>query len=324
MACSELVFGVLGFMIIEDYSFVDAFYMVVITISTVGFMEVEPLSEAGRLFTAVLISVNIGVFAYALAVFSYYIVQGEIFKLMHVNQIQSRISDLKDHVIVCGYGKYGTEIVANLLLHQTDFVIIENDEEKISAIRHSEKDLLYLEGDATRDEVLLEAGIEKANGLICSLGDDSDNLFIVLSARQLNPTLNIISRAVKERSQPKLIKAGADHVVMPENIGGFYMATLISKPSAVEFFSFITREYESDIGFEELHYEDLLDEYKGVPIRDMHLRSKTGANIIGYRNQEGAYQVNPGPDTILREGGSFIVLGSREQLDKLHRLVEKE
>jgi voltage-gated potassium channel len=203
-------------------------------------------------------------------------------------------------------------------------VIIENDEEKISSIRQNEKDLLYLEGDATLDDVLLEAGIEQAKGLICSLSDDSDNLFIVLSARQLNRKLNIISRAVQERSQSKLIKAGADHVVMPENIGGFYMATLINKPSAVEFFSFITREYESDIGFEELHYEDLKEQYKGLPIREMHLRAQTGANIIGYRNKMGTYQVNPGPDTILNEGASFIVLGSKEQLAKLHELVEKE
>eukprot|EP00903_Cladosiphon_okamuranus_P000624 g622.t1 len=160
----------------------------------------------------------------------------------------------------------------------------------LNIIQEMDKDILYLAGDATQDDTLVEAGIENARGLIAALGEDSENLFIVLSARQLNPKLTIVSRAIEERSQAKLIKAGANHVVMPENIGGFYMAMLMNKPGAVEFFSFITSEYHSDMGFEELHYHDLPDAYQGRPISDMALRSQTGANIIGYRNHRGRYQ----------------------------------
>lgn len=324
LVCGQLALGTIGFMTIEGYNFVDALYMTVITISTVGFMEVEPLSGNGRLFTALLIALNIGIFAYAIAVFTFYIIEGEFFKRMHTNQIKDRISQLRRHVILCGYGKYGKEIVANLRMHQTPFVIIENDLEKIKVMQESNEDILYIEGDATQDETLQEAGITDARGLISALRDDSDNLFIVLSARQLNSRLTIISRAMKDRSQAKLIKAGANHVVMPENIGGFYMATLINKPGAVEFFGFITNEYHSDIGFEELHYEHLPDGFQGKPISALRLRSQTGANIIGYRNKHGAYEVNPSPEVVLAPNETFIVLGSEEQLERLKALCKKD
>ncbi|WP_020536662.1 potassium channel family protein [Lewinella cohaerens] len=318
----EIILGVIGYIALEDYNFPDAFYMVVITISTVGFSEIEPLSEAGRIFTSGLIFVNIGVFAYLLATFSYYIIEGEIFKRMHLNQIEERISKMEGHVILCGFGKYGKEISSSLALHGTPYVIIENDPEKIEIIQQTDSDILYLEGDSTLDEILQKAGIEKARGLIAALGEDSDNLFLVLSARALNPNLTIVSRAILERSQAKLIKAGANHVVMPENIGGFYMAMLMNKPGAVEFFSFITSEYHSDMGFEELHYRDLPEMYQGRPISDLALRSQTGANIIGYRNQQGDYQVNPAPSVVLKPGEAFIVLGNEEQLKKLRILCK--
>jgi voltage-gated potassium channel len=321
---SELVLATLGYVMLEGYSLGDAIYMVVITISTVGFTEVQPLSSSGRLFTAILIALNIGIFAYLLAVFTYYIIEGEIFKRMHVNQIEQRIGGLRDHIILCGYGKYGKEIAANLSLHHTPFVVIENDPEKIERIQQNDTDLLYLEGDATNDEMLEKAGVVHAHGLITALSDDSDNLFIVLSSRQLNPSLTIISRAIKDHTQAKLMKAGANHVVNPENIGGFYMATLVNKPGAVEFFSFIINEYHSDISFEELNYKDLPPEYQGHPIRDLDMRRQTGANIIGYRTSEGRYLVNPGPDIVLAPGTSFIVLGSEEQLEKLRKMCRLE
>ena len=320
----EFIVGILGFIVIGGYSFFDALYMVVLTISTVGFNEVSPLDEAGRIFTSVLIMSNIGIFAYSLAVFSYFIIEGEIFKNMYAKRIKKRVDDLEGHIILCGYGKYGKEITNNLMLHQTPFVVLENSPEKIDLIQQSEQDLLFIEGDATKDELLYEAGIERARGLITALGDDSDNLFIVFSARQLNPRLTIISRAIQERSQAKMIKAGANHVVMPENIGAFYMATLVNKPGAVEFFSFITNEYHSDIGFEELGYENLPMEYRGKPISSLNLRQQTGVNIIGYRDKFGKYIVNPGPETILEHGAKFIVLGSEDQLTKLLQICKMD
>lgn len=317
----DFLLGISGYILIEGYSLMEAFYMVVITISTVGYTEVQPLSHMGKLFSSLFIIVNIGLIAYFLAVFSYYVIQGQIFKNWHYNMIKKRIDKISDHVILCGYGKYGKEIASHFEKQNVPFVVIDNDETKIEDIQSSDKKYLYIQDDATHDEALQEANIKGASALIAALGDDSDNLFIVLTARQLNPNLRIISRAKDPRSQKKLNLAGADRVVMPEQLGGFYMATLISKPDAVEFFSFITNEYRSDIGFEEINFEDVPDNCKNKSIKDLNIRSITGANIIGFKDYDHQYQVNPSPDVILRPGSSFIVLGSRAQLDKLRRYL---
>ena len=320
----EIFIGTAGFMILEDYDLVEAFYMVIITISTVGFTEVEPLHPQGRIFTSMLILFNIGIFAYLLAVISYYLVEGEGFKKWYLRRMKKTIDAMHDHVILCGFGKYGKEISLNLSHHDIPFIILEKAPDKIEKIQSNDPPLLWLEGDATRDELLIEAGIQRAKAIICALADDSDNLFIVLSARQLAPKINIISRAMDPRSEKKLMMAGANHVVMPEQIGGFYMATLVSKPGAVEFFSFITREYQSDIRFEEIRFEDLSASFRHIAMRDLHLRARTGINVIGHRDKNGSYHVNPSPETILAPDESFIVLGNEEQLENLHRMLEDE
>lgn len=318
----ELVIALSGFMILEGYSFGEAFYMTIITISTVGYTEVRPLSDYGRMFASLLIILNIGVFAYFLAVFSYYIIQGEIFKQMHLNLIRNKMDKLSDHVILCGFGKYGKEVATHFSEHNISFIVIENNPKEIEYIQKSEDKILYLEADATQDEALIEAGIKRARAVLSALPDDSDNVFIVLTARQLNPTINIISRAKHPKSQKKLLMAGANHVVMPEQIGGFYMATLVSKPGAVEFFSFITNESKSDIGFEELHYKNLPEVCKGQSILDLAIRQKTGANIIGYIAPNGQYIINPSPEVALVPDSSFIILGDRIQLEKLKSYIK--
>jgi voltage-gated potassium channel len=319
----ETLFGMGGYMYLEGYSLGEAFYMTVITISTVGYTEVRPLSEAGQLFSSALIILNFGIFAYVLSVFSYYVINGEFFKNMHLNLISNKIEQLKNHVIVCGYGRYGKEVVQNFLHHNIPFVVVESAEDVIVEIQKSEDKILYIQDDATHDEALQLAGIKQAKALIAALPDDSENLFIVLTARQLNPRLNIISRVTSPKSQRKLRLAGANHVVMPEQIGGFYMATLVSKPGATEFFSYITRESESDIEFEELRYNDMPLFCRNRSIQELHIRRETGTNIIGFKQPKGGYVVNPGPETVLVENSSFIVLGTREQLTALKRYLKK-
>lgn len=318
---TDLVLGMAGYMVIEGYGMVDAFFMVVITISTVGYTEVQPLSSGGQIFSAIYIIINIGLFAYLLAVFSNYVIQGEIFKKMHLNVINKNIEKLEGHVILCGYGKYGSEIVQHFVEQNMSFVVIDMSPEKIEELQKSEDKILYVEDDATHDEALVKAGINRATALIAALPDDSDNVFTVLTARQINPRLNIISRAKDPRSQKKLLLAGANHVVMPEQIGGFYMATLVSKPDAVEFFSFITNEYQSDIGFEEINFSEVPEPCQLKSIRDLNIREYTGANIIGFKDTEGHYSVNPVPSTKLVPGSSFIVLGDRAQLNKLKEFL---
>ena len=317
----DILLGIVGYIIIEDYTLGEAFYMTIITVSTVGYTEVRPLSDAGRLFSSIFISLNILIFAYLLAVFSYYIIQGEIFKHMHENLVKSKIDKLSGHIIICGYGKYGKEISHHLFTHNIPFVVIDYNQEKIEEIQKSSDYILYIKDDATHDEALQDAGITRARAIITALPDDSDNVFIVLSARQLSPRIRIISRAKEHKSEKKLSLAGADHVIMPEQIGGFFMATLISKPGAVEFFTHITNEQESDIGFEEIKYDDLPAPYQGKSIRELSIRENSGANIIGYRSPDGKYIVNPAPTIELLPGSSFIILGDPHQLNKLKTYI---
>ena len=309
--------GVLGFKLIESYSWLDAAYMTVITISTVGYGETQPLSEAGKLFATIFIAFNFGTLSYILAVFSFYITQGEIFKRMHLNLIRKNIGQISDHVIICGFGRYGKEAAAHFKSHDIRFVIIDADKDQIQAIQENSDRALYVEGDATHDEVLMEAGIDRARAVISALPDDADNIFVVLSARQLNPTVPIISRASNPKTEKKLRLAGANHVVLPDQIGGFYMATLVTKPGAIDFFSLITNEYRSDIGFEIIEYNNLPVKYQGKNIREIPLRQVTGTNIIGYQNPNGEYIVNPSPETKLHPGSCLIVLGNQQQLRAL-------
>lgn len=313
--------GTLGFIVIEGYSVVDGLYMTIITISTVGYGEVEPLSSSGRLFVSVLVVLNIAIVAYALATFSYYVIEGKLFELMERNRMQDRVNALNGHTILCGFGRYGKEIARHLLVHGQDFVVIEEKENKVNNGDFEEADIAYVIGDATDDAALIEAGINRAAGLITALSDDSDNLFIVLSAQDLNPNLRIISRAHQARSRAKLMKAGASHVIMPEQIGGFYMATLISKPGAVEFFSYVTNDLASDIGFEEIRYDQLPPKMRGMSIQELSLRKHSGINIIGHRFTDGRYVVNPGPEERLEPGGSFIAVGSQPQILALRKYL---
>ena len=319
----EVIVGVVGYMLIEQYNLIEAFYMVMITVSTVGYTEVKPLTDSGRLFTSFLILMNIGIFAYSISVFTYYVIQGEIFKKLHILLINRKIEELKDHIIVCGYGRYGKEMAKHFFEHDLAFVVIDSNHDRVQEIQQSSEKILYIEDDATHDEVLLDAGIKRAQAIISALPDDSDNVFIVLTARQLNPHVNIISRAKHERTEKKLLKAGADHVVRPEQIGGFYMATLVSKPGAVEFFSFLTNEAQSDIGFEEITYDSLPSDCKDKTIRELNIRGATGTNIIGFKNAEDDYIVNPSPDTKIVPNSSFIILGDRHQLIRLRTYLQQ-
>ncbi len=314
MFAFAILLGTLGFMYYENYSLNEAFYMTMITISTVGYTEVKPLSETGRNFAAFLILINIGIFAYAVSAFTHYVVQGEIFKTIHKNYVQRKIDQLHNHIILCGYGRYGHSAVDNFVNHDLPFVVIEQATDKIEEIQQGAAPILYVEGDATHDEILQQAGVERASALVTALPDDTNNLFIVLTARQMNKKLNIISRAISPKAKKKLLLAGANHVIQPDQIGGFFMATLVNKPHTIEFFNFITDKYHADMGFEEVAYESAKPEFKNKTIKDLQIRKKTGANVIGYSNPEGKYFINPKPETVFAPGCSLIVLGNEAQL----------
>ena len=317
----SVLVGSLCFKWIEGYTFTEGLYMAVITISTVGYTEVRPLSESGRLFASIYILSNIGILAYSLSAFTAFVIEGEIFKKWHLQSMEKRISKLKDHVILCGFGRYGKEVVSHFHDQGIEFVVVERDHHRIEEIRESNEDILYVEGDATHDEILESVGLARAHALISAMPDDSENVFTVLTARQLNPTIRIISRATNAQSQRKLRLAGADHVIMPEQIGGFYMATLISKPGAVEFFSFLTNQFGADIQFEEVHFGEVPVSCQFKSIKDLRIRKYTNTNVIGYKKPDGKYVLNPDPDTALTAGSSFIVLGTPSQIITLRKYL---
>jgi voltage-gated potassium channel len=317
LALFSLLIGTVGFMVIEGYTAIEALYMTVITISTVGFTEVEPLSGVGRLFTSFYILLNVGIFAYVLYAFTDYVIEGKLFEKMHTRAIQDRIEELEDHVIICGFGRYGEEVSDNLHVDGLSYVVIDWEQSALDKLLKKHRDALYVKGDASQDDVLEQAGILRSKTIICALPDDTDNVFTVLTARQLNPEMNIISRAADPRSKRKLKLAGANHTIMPEQIGGFYMAALVTKPGAVEFFSFVTNEYESDIGFEEIRFDDVPVECQCKTIQQLQIREATGCNVIGYKSPNSRYIINPGEETPLLMGSSFIVLGNDEQLKRL-------
>lgn len=318
-----LVIGVIGFVVLEDYTLGDAFYMTIITLSTVGYGEVQDLDAPGRVFTSFLIIFNLGTFAYAVSTISAFFIEGNFKLLLKDYNVFQKVRNLENHVIVCGAGRHGHEVMEELQNQGTPFVMLDKDDNKIEELR-SENEVLYLDGDATHDELLLEAGIEKAAALISVLGEDTDNLFVVLSARQLNPNLTIISRAVTEQVESKLKRAGANYVVRPERIGGFYMATLVSKPDAVEFFNILSNMGSVQIDFEEVESNQLKPEFQGKTIQEMNIRSLTGANVIAIHDDEGRYIINPSPDTFIRTGSKLVILGDGKQMGAFRRHLMKE
>jgi voltage-gated potassium channel len=318
-----LAAGIAGFMIIEGYSFLEAFYMSIITISTVGFQEIHPFSDAGRIFTSILIIFSIGIYFYGATALAKFIIEGEFRKFFKHYNVNKKIEKLENHVIICGYGRTGKQICLELEDDNIPFIVIESRENVIEYIK-SDNNILFLDGDATEEETLLIAGIKKAKAIITTLPEDPDNVYVVLTARELNPDLTIISRASIESSESKLKRAGADSVIMPEKIGGAHMAALVTKPYITEFIANLTGQ-GSDINltFEELSLNNISEEYKNKSIRDLDIRNRTGANVIGLRMNDGKYKINPSPDTLIDPNAKLIILGSEKQIKDMRKLISE-
>ncbi|WP_074408240.1 MULTISPECIES: potassium channel family protein [Aquimarina] len=312
-----IAIGVLGFRFFSNYSWVDALYMTVITLSTVGFGEVQPLDDSAKLFTVFLISTSVAIFAYSVSVITEYIVSKNDPKRLQYRKTQKMIHHIENHIIIIGYGRNGKQAAAKLLAYNKPFIIIEKDEAVIE--RYQNESLFFLKGNATEDEVLIEAGIKRAACLICTLPEDADNLFIVLSARQINKKLKIISRASQDTSYKKIRLAGADNVIMPDRIGGDHMASLVVVPDLIEFLDNLSIVGKKSINIEEISFEDMFDDKIERTILDIDMRSRTGCTIIGYKSPEGEYIVNPEANTLLKPSSKIVVLGRPEQINLLNK-----
>ncbi|MBL4593676.1 MAG: potassium channel protein [Flavobacteriales bacterium] len=318
-----LFVGITGFIIIEGYTLGEAFYMTVITISTVGFNEVRPLSDFGRIFTAFLIIFSFSTFVFAVTSISNYILNGEYKVYFRDLRINKKMSKVSGHTIICGYGRNGSQAASELKSHRRKYVVIEQNKELTDELRE-EHDIPFIEGDATLDKYLEKAGIATATSLITTLPKDADNLFVVLTAREMNPNLLIISRASKDNTDKKLRRAGANNVIMPDKIGGAHMASLVIKPDVVEFMDYVMGQGTSSVNLEEITFENLPEDLKNKSIKELGIRDKSGANIVGFRTPQGEYIINPSPDTVITPQAKIFVLGTLEQIDAFREFATQQ
>lgn len=317
-----LLVGSVGYMIIEDYSLLDAFFMTIITVSTVGFGEIKPLTPTGRLFTTFMIVFSFGTFAFAVTSITRFIVDGG-FRNYFVNKRTSRkIRHLHNHIIVCGYGRNGSETARTLKEKHQPFLIIEENPEIVDVIRQNK--MLYVEGDSTDDETLLRAGINDAKALITTLPNDADNLLVILTVRSLNKDIRIISRASYEWSDVKLKHAGANNVIMPDLVGGRRMAKLVASPDIVYFLEYMQRKQEGEVQLIELSCKDFANTFLEKAVGELNFKKIAGVNIVGLRNSEGKYLFNPSPELKLQPENKLFVMGNEEQLNKLRAAVFEE
>jgi voltage-gated potassium channel len=315
-----LLAGTIGYWLIEGYGLLDAFYMTIITVATVGYEEVHPLSASGKIFTIFLIITSFGTFAYAVSSITKFVIDGEFNEFYKNRKLNAAIEKLSDHVIICGYGRNGRQAAQVLKKHNRRFVVIENSSEITNAITHKFSDLVVT-GDSTKDETLIKAGIMKAKALITTLPVDADNLFIVLSARNLNKHITIISRASEDNSDTKLKIAGANNVIMPDKVGGAHMASLVMKPDVMEFIDFITAEGGDNINLEEITFDSVSEDLKNKTLKDLAIRNKSGANVVGFKTAAGEYLVNPSADTQIIPQSKIFVLGTPDQIKKLKDIL---
>ena len=314
----SIAIGTIGYMWLSGYNFVDALYMTVITVTTVGFGELQPFSPEEKIFTIFLILTSITIFGYAISAFSEYLVSGKFFEHFKHRRVEKQIGHLKGHTIVCGYGRNGRQAILKLGSYNKKFVVVEKKKETVAIL--DAQGILNIEGDATLDETLQRAGIEKASFLITALPSDADNLFVVLTASQLNKDCVIISRAEKESSYKKLKFAGAKNVIMPDKLGGDHMASLVTTPDVIEFVDRLTIEGETTANLEEIAVNDLPKKYINKTILDLDLRKQTGCTVIGFKNPNKEYIINPEANIKLIADSQLIVLGRPEQIIKLREI----
>lgn len=311
--------GTIGYIWIENYKWIDAFYMTIITMSTVGFSEVRQLSDEGKIFTATLIITSLGTSAYSLSSISTYLVGGEYKKFITEKNLMKTIENFKKHVIICGFGRVGKQVAEDLAITKIPFVIIENDAVLINDFEET-KGYVFLKGDATSDEVLERANLKEAKAVITCLPKDTDNLYVVLSVRERLSDIIIISRATIGGSISKLKFAGANNVILPDTVGGSHMASLITNPDVMEFLDFVRVQGAEGANINSVSFAELPTDLQNKTIGHLNAKKMTGVTIIGYKTPEGRYIVNPDSEIVVVPYSSLFVLGSTDQINKLRTI----
>ncbi|MFC2056094.1 potassium channel family protein [Chloroflexota bacterium] len=312
-----IAIGVIGYITIEGWSFFDSLYMTVVTITTVGYAEVHPLSTGGRIFSIFLIVGGVGGVLYAVTGIIEYIVEGRFGTTWGRRRMKSKIAKLKGHFILCGFGRVGEEVANTFKEEDVPLVVIDNRLECIARVEQA--GYLHVEGDATRDEVLKEAGIEHARGLVAALGADVDNTYITLSARGLRSDLFIEARASSEEVEKKLKRAGADRIVSPQRIGARRMAMLALRPAVVDFIDTVIRRRGLELQMENVAISNS-SSLSGQTVDEVRRCSK--ANVLAISKKSGRLLANPSGEEKISAGDSLIIMGTTEELASLEAICE--
>ncbi len=312
--------GTIGFHLIEDWTLLDSFFMTLITITTIGYREIQPLSDVGKMFDMAIIFMGVGSSAYGLAAVAQFVVEGEVQKIMGRRKLDKKITLMNNHYIICGNGRIGSLISHDLAAAGKDFVVIDMNPETMLALDRT--DILHILGDATEDEILVKAGIKRAKGLIATASSDVTNVYITLIARELNPDIFILARAETEDSIRNLKRAGADKVISPYLVGGRHMANIILKPTVVDFVELATGEKRDDFyiemeGFKIRSGSCLIEK----TLKDAPIRKDLGLIVVAIKNSAGNMTFNPPADYCLSQGDVLICMGDPKALDSMQRLV---
>lgn len=310
--------GTLGFYLIEGWKVIDSFYMTIITISTVGFSEVHELSANGKIFTSILIISSFGTFAFAISSITTYLVGGEYKKYLKEHKMSKKLNQMKNHVIICGFGRVGKQVAEDLKSHGDYFIVVENDESVINEYE-TDHQIEFLKGDSTDDESLIKANVKNAKAIICCLPKDAENLYVVLAAREMNPDILIITRSSTNSAVSKLKLAGANNVIMPDAIGGSHMASLVANPDVMEFLDIIRVQGNKGANMESISYEELPEEFRNKTIGELESKNITGVTIIGFKEKDGDYIINPGLGIKVVAGSKLFLLGNSDQITHLHK-----
>ena len=312
--------GTAGYVVIEKFTVLEALYMTVITLSTVGFGEVHTLSPAGRVFTTFIILAGVGTLAYGVSQIAELLIDSKVFLQ---KRREAAIARMENHVIVCGFGRIGRKVAERLREHRTDFVIVENSGEQIAQIEKlSHK---YIIGDAREDATLLKSSIRSAKTLVSALRSDADNLFVVLTARNLNPDLYIVARASQMVTYDKLMQAGANKVISPYEIGANYIASAVVRPNVLDFMDVVSEtamESEKNLEIEEIYIPEG-SSIAGLLLRDTDLRTARNIIVLAMKKASGEVVYNPASSERLEAGGTIICIGYTEELDKFSEEIAK-
>jgi voltage-gated potassium channel len=309
-------FGTAGYMLVQNYSFIEALYMTIITLSTVGFTEVHPLDNNGRIFTMILILMGVSFVAFSLAYFSQILLDGNLLETYRRRRLKKKLDQLENHYIVCGYGEMGEIIAGELRKHEIPVAIIESEEPVVARLR--EKDLPHFAGDATDEDNLIAVGIRRARGLVSVVSKDSENVFIVLTARDLNKDLHILARASSPGTDKRLLKAGADRVVSPYAIGAVRIAHNILRPTVTDFIDLALSGEGMELSMEEVRIpED--SKLAGMELMASGVRSNYDLIVMAIKRSNGEMIFNPAPQETLKAGDILVAIGAVENLSRFGR-----